>query len=239
MTTKTKKIFLISLLSLIGLSLFGYLALKVNHGFKQLKKDFAENLPSTYVLSSEDSSIIANRYRSKIEVVEVNNSKVRGPVSTVRFNSTYSIIIYKIALTGNISLDTAFHTKLKKVDRSVGYSYRIIGNRFFRFQYKSGEVSPPSKIYLTISDAPLNSLYSNDSLVYYHLSCENLSIRYSEKEPVDIFVEGNEGILGTYSIPMDLLFLKRNNGIYILLMTPLSRKAGIPSDLLYNIVFDK
>jgi hypothetical protein len=52
-------------------------------------------------------------------------------------------------------------------------------------------------------------------------------------------VEGNEGILGTYSIPMDLLFLKRNNGIYILLMTPLSRKAGIPSDLLYNIVFDK
>src|SRR5436190_5479635 len=239
MKDKRKKIFLICILSLIGLSLFSYLAFKVNHGFKQLQKDFAEDLPSTYVLSSEDSSIIANRYRSKMEVVEVNNNKVRGPVSTIRFDSTYSIILYKIALTDNISLDTAFHTKLKKVDRSVGYSYRIIGNRFFTFQYKAGKVPSPLRIYLTISDTPLNTLYSNDSLVYYHLSCENFSIRYSEKEPVDIFVGGNEGIFGTYSIPMDLLFLKRNNGIYILLMTPLNRKAGIPSDLLYNIVFDK
>jgi hypothetical protein len=67
--------------------------------------------------------------------------------------------------------------------------------------------------------------------------CDNLSIRYAKNDPIDIFVLGQEKLLGAATIvPMDLLFLKRDDALYLLIMTPNGPRLTIPPDLLYNVV---
>jgi hypothetical protein len=68
------------------------------------------------------------------------------------------------------------------------------------------------------------------------LRCKNFSIRYSEKGPIDIFVEAKESILGKMDVPVDILFLKRDRAVYLLLMSPNNPKEGILPNFLYNIV---
>jgi len=77
----------------------------------------------------------------------------------------------------------------------------------------------------------------NDSVISYHLMCDNFSIRYGEKEPIDIFVARKEEALGyKRRIPMDLLFLKRDSAVYMLIMIPDDPNSAIAPDLLYNVI---
>jgi hypothetical protein len=223
---------------IIGLCALGFVVFLVVNMFSEIDKGLAEHLPSTYTLRAEDSNLILNRYRGKLKVDEVYHSSVRGPVSFISFDKGYKLIIYKIDLAIDSSLKTIFNTEIKSMDRSMGYSYSIMENNiFFRFEHKAGPTRPVSKIYLTLTGDSLQSVVKNDSVISYHLLCDNFSIRYAENDPIDIFVVGKEKMLATTTvIPMDLLFLKRDGAIYLLIMTPNNPKSTIAPDLLYNVV---
>ncbi len=148
------------------------------------------------------------------------------------------IIIYKIDLIKDGLLKDVLHTNIESVDRTTGTVYTVINhNNFFQFQYQVGSAQPVSNIYLTLAGDSLKNLVQNDSVMSYHLLCKNFSIRYNKDGPIDLFVVGQEGMLATTTIiPMDLLFLKRDGAIYLLIMTPNDPKSPIPPDLLYNVV---
>lgn len=216
-----------------------YLIFKIVNAFGDNARAFAEDLPITYSLAAEDSNLIAVKYRSKITVNKVLNSKVRNSISLVTFDQKYSLIFYKIGLSKDISLKTLINTQIKSVDRSTGYTYSVVDNNFFRFQYKAGIVKPASQIYLTLSGDSLQTIAKNDSTVSYHLLCSNLSLRYTEEEPIDIYVAGQQKAFGrTVKIPMDILFLKRNRAVYLLLLVPNNPDASIAPNLLYDITTD-
>ena len=199
---------------------------------------FDEDLPSTYILSSQDSNLIAEKYRSNIKVLEVRNSKVRNSISLVSFGNDYSIFIYKLNLKSNIKLSQLLKTEMKDVDRTTGETYNIFGaNNYIKFQYKTGSPDSVSNILLTFAGDSLKTIAKNDSIISYHLICSNLSLRYSETAPIDIFVVGKEGSLGrTTPIPLNILFLERGEVVYLLIMTPTDSKYSIPPSLLYNII---
>jgi len=54
----------------------------------------------------------------------------------------------------------------------------------------------------------------------------SLSLRYFKDAPTDIFIKGNEFLGFSSSIPIDILFLKRNKEVYLLLMTPIDLKRS-------------
>jgi hypothetical protein len=228
----------IIIVSIAVLGVFIFLGLKIYHGFLNTQGALTEVLPSTYSLTSEDSNLIGEKYRDKLEVNEVYQSKIRNPVSLISFDKRYNLLIHKIHLSGNDSLNNFFHTEIKSVDRTTGVTYIVIDNNlFFQFQYKSEPIKAAQDIYLTLSGDSLQTVAKNDSIISYHLLCHNLSVRYAMKEPIDIFVIGKEKGLGTtITIPIDILFLKQNENLYLLLMTPIDSKSSIEPDLLYNIV---
>src|SRR5438046_81573 len=112
----TKSIFLICL---VGFLIF--IVIKVIEANSEMKQARAEELPSTYLLPLEYSNVIAERYRSMLDVKKVLNSKVRGPISLITFDQKYSLILYKIKLSKSDTLKKLFHSEVKSIDRSTGY----------------------------------------------------------------------------------------------------------------------
>jgi len=200
----------------------------------------ANDLPFTFSIPSDDSTIISKKYWNKIKVGKIANEKGRNPVSMLRFDKKYHLLIYRIDLTQNLELPDVLNNVNECVDRTTGIVYTVINlNDFCRFEYHASAATPASKIFLTLAGDSLQEV-KNDSAVSYHLICKNLSVRYSEEQPVDIYMVGTELLFGnTTRIPMDLLLLKRNAAVYLLIMMPDNPKATIAADILYNMVLDK
>ena len=223
------------------LVIVGWLVIKIINGISAVNNSMDDILPLTFILSREDSSLIASSYRSKLQVAKVYHFKGNEPVSIINFDNKYKLITYKINLITKNSLSDVISSENESVDRSTGYVYSIIENEIpFRFQIKDPRGLPVSKIYVTLAGDSIKDVIKNDSIYSFHLLCDNFSIRYGPASPVDIFLIGQERGLGfTTVIPLDLMFLKRNNAIFLLVMTPMDLKSGIRPELLYNIVAGK
>jgi hypothetical protein len=215
-----------------------FLTLKIIHSFKEIQKDLDQDLPSTYVITAEDSNLIAKKYLKDLKANRIVRSKVRGPVSLIYFDEAYHLIIYKLDLIKEASLGDLLHTAIESVDRTTGETYTVINyNDFFKFQLNVFPSKPASQIYLTLAGDSVQNVVKNDSVVCYHLLCENFSIRYAKNDPIGFFLVGQEKMPGaTTVVPMDLLFLKRDDAVFLLMMTPNSPTLTIAPDLLYNIV---
>jgi hypothetical protein len=216
------------------LILGGYLALKIIDGFKQNARAFDEDLPSAYSLPGDVSSIISKKYIHKIKVNEVLRSKVRNPISLITFDERYSLIIYKINLLENKSVKNLIDVVNNSTDRTTGVTYSVVNNNLFSFQYKAGGVPPAPKIYLTYSGDSLQTTVEGDSIKGYQLLFRNLSIRYSEHGPIDVFIKS----VNKANVPVHILFFNRNKSCYFLLMAPNDSGSNVNADILYKLVTD-
>jgi len=214
-----------------------FLIVRIINGFEDIQGSFSMDLPTTNSLPSEDSGILAEKYRAKLKVEEIINFKHRDHISVLLFNQRYHLIITKIALEKNASLKDILHETTESVDRTTGEVYSILDlDDSYEFQYRSSYIKPVSHIFITLSGDSLQSL-KNDSVTRYHLLCKNLSIRFADKEAVDIYMTGKEKLLmAKPDRSMDLLFLKRGLRVYILIMTPVNPEINLSPDLLNDIV---
>ena len=74
-------------------------------------------------------------------------------------------------------------------------------------------------------------------MIAYHVWCKNFSVRYGENVSVDIFVcIRSRGVGVSPIIPMDILFLKREENVYFLLLPASYYDQVVPPELLHNIV---
>jgi hypothetical protein len=214
-----------------------FLTIKIINGFKDIQDSFSNDLPFTNSLPTEDSSIISKGYWNRIKVDKIINFKQRDPISVLLFDEKYYLIINKINLEKEKSLQTILHKTIEDVDRTTGEVYSILDlDNSYQFQYRSSAIKPVSQIFLTLSGDSLNSVWS-DSIVSIHLIAADLSIRYADKSPIDIYVTGKELPLGfKIKRSVDLLVLKRGLQIYFLLMKPINSESKIAPELLYRIV---
>jgi len=198
-------------------------------------------LPSTYTVLPDDSGLIAKKYFDKFKVEEVFNSKSRGPVSYFLFDEKYRVAIYKILIKNNMMFNDSFHVKYEKVGETVGVEYRQLARHSFCLLYRGGANSPASQIFLTLGGDSILSVAKNDSIIGYHLLCHDFSIRYTGDEPNDILFQPKDDFEDTEGIPisLDILFVKRNGAVYLLLMAPVDRKVSIDPQLLYKMVTEK
>jgi hypothetical protein len=200
------------------------------------EKAMSEGLPLTHTLISGDS-IFAKGYWPEIKVNGVHQSKVRFPFSFLSYQDKYDIVIHRVEASKNLTIRIAENVV---TDVSPSISYTILeDNKYYRVDYKSGKIPPVSDLNLVLNGVSIRKIIENDSALAYCLKCRNMSVTYGKSEPVDIFIEGQREIIGTATIPMDLLFLKRNGFLYIVILTPLNSKDAIPCWLLYKLIMDK
>lgn len=229
-----KKYKIIALIGIAAIVL--YFCFQVLYGLFGFSKDIKEVLPSTYVLTPTDSALFASNI-SKLKVHEIKHSTQRLPISLLYFDNKYAIIRYQIPLHAQKNaLRSLIHFRQKNLKRSDGYSYQIAFINDIESQTRAGKRIPPSEIYLTIAGDSLSTTLQNDSLLSFHVALSNLSIRYSENDPIDIHLGQRESSDSSVKISADILFLTRNNCLHLLVMTPNNPDALIDPSLLYKLV---
>src|SRR5215475_14532331 len=142
---RNRKAFTISTMALIAAGLIIFLAIKVKNGFSDMQESFNNDLPATYTIPEEDSTIIAKTYWSKLNAESIINFRQRFPISILTFDKIYYLIINKIQLNKDISLKEAIHKTDENTDRTTGEVYSIFNLGYSRqFQYRSSVTGPIS-----------------------------------------------------------------------------------------------
>ena len=81
------------------------------------------------------------------------------------------------------------------------------------------------------------NVYSKNFISYY-LPVNSFSLRYSEKEPIDIFFGGNETLIGRETYPLMISFYKIHKSLYVLLLIPDNTEMNLDGALLGKIMND-
>ena len=225
------KIIIYSLL----LSVVLYLTTITWINIRRINQSNQQQLPSSDLLSSEYLSLIIKKEQSKIKVDQVYESKTRNPLAKLYFGDSDILFITKINTIKNISLSNIETSEITNATESKGKVYNVLTNGSYLFEYRSKNIDIISGIYLTYSGDSLTTVISNDSILSYHLLCKNSSIRYSQDGPIDMILSGTQQPFGIMSVCADILFIKRNNALYVLLMIAKSNTVIKPRAL-YDIV---
>jgi hypothetical protein len=126
----------------------------------------------------------------------------------------------------------------EKSEAAVGYTYSSLGIEYlnYNFNVKAGGALPSSEVYLQYYGGNIEPTCSNDSLLGYHFKGKNISIRYGKTEIADVLLEGEEMAFGkTRKIDLDVVFVKRYQDLYMLVLSGNDREIAVDPDLLCKI----
>jgi hypothetical protein len=196
-------------------------------------KAMNQRLPSTYRLRSEDSLLFNEENRRKLAVVEVQNSTVRHPVSLITYDGEYSLIVHPLDVVPNSLYKGSFVVEEESTDASNGVAYAVVDNNAFKFKYAVKANPAVSQVYLTLHGDSVQQVMQNDSMVCYSLRCKDLSVRYGKDNPVDLYVKADKFF--SSGVPMSVLLYRKNNSLYVLLLSP-NKKKNLDPQLLPGLV---
>lgn len=202
---------------------------------RKINQSKYEELASSDSLSSEYLNLITKENQTKTRVDQVYLSKIKNSLAKLYFEDSNVLFIYKIGSVRNISLSKIAHNEINNATESKEKVYSILTNGSYQFEYESKNVDSISAIYLTCFGDSLTTVISNDSILSYHLRCKNSSIRYSKNGTIDMLLEGTQRPFGIASVSADILFIKRNNLLYVLLLIA-KPETMIKPRALFNIV---
>lgn len=238
MKKKRAYLYLIIVLSILATCLIWYAVTNISKVALQHEKSSAENLPSAYSLSKEDSILIPKKILNKLNGIEVRKSKVRNPVILGFYDEKFRLAIFKIDLLSKASLKEMLKLDKEDVNQTTGVTYHVLENFNNAIWYKSGETNPISSIEATYWGDSIQT-NANDSISSHYLLCKNLSIKYDPKQPIDIYLTGREMFLGRIApFSLNILFLKRGQSVLVYILTPANKKAQLSPDMLFDFVRD-
>lgn len=161
-------------------------------------------------------------------------SKHRNLVTEFHNNQFY-ILIYKLG-TSNKLLLSDIYEKYNFSKRPMNSWYTDAStNRELQLQYKLGNVEEISSLYFALYGDHTQTLKKNDTVAYYYSIFKNFSIKYQAEEKVDIYgrVKGNSQ---DSKMPLEIMFLKRNNNLYFILLTNRNDSINLDPNALYNLI---
>lgn len=230
-----KEIF--TFIGIVSLFLFVILVKKL---YNLNEEAFEEDLPTTYKMTKEDSSLIPAQYYHRLRTTRVLNTKFRSHITELNFDKKYAIFIYKLDSLGQISLSDSINLTNANVSQSNLISYSVIDVSYYTFKFKAGrDIKNPSRIFLTFSGDSIPQSVITDSIISYNFRLSSMSIKYREQAPVDILIEGKSDGFSKLNISTNVLFLKKNRSTYFLMMTSDDTKISLPFNALYLIATGK
>lgn len=166
-------------------------------------------------------------------------NKNRSPISQYIFEKIYHIDLYKLKIADTLPLKALIIENQKNEHITYGWPYNIIDS------YNSYQIScrvffrdTVSKIYLNLFGNRTHVIRKNDSLIDYYSLFRNFYIKYSPNGKQD-FYGSIKDTLSSVTVPIEIMFLRRNTNLYIILMTPIHNNVKlIPGTLLKLINSD-
>jgi len=173
----------------------------------------------------------------KLKLYITTNSPYRNPISEFYFDRNYYIEVYKIAIINDISLNKLVEEEFSDTEFRHGtYEGNASYNETpFFIGYKFGYPDAFEKVYFSLTGINSHIIKKNDSTAYYSSNFSKFSIKYKENGGPDFYGEmkpwNEDGHL-----PLELLFLRKNKALYIIILSVMNKGIRIDNNMLCKIV---
>ena len=169
-------------------------------------------------------------------------SNKRNPVSEFSYNNHYKVWIYKFpdpyrTSVKNVVKERYFGTEVTKfisyfnvINDSLGMS-----NEPINILYISGRLDKLTDINLNLSCKDCRTIEKDDTIAYYNLKLNNFSITNSLNGDNIIYADANDKL--KYKVPMELMFLKKSNSIYLIIMAVKGDNMELDQGMLHKLMF--
>jgi len=181
--------------------------------------------------NSEDGTSFSNQpykeYNKKFPKIEdlyfkgVWYSKTRSPIENFLYNDYY-VFLYKLPVTSDKSLDSVLKTTFANKDIISGIGYYELANYFtvnkpcnYNIRYRTGKPITGHNIYFTLDGENVTTLRKSDSIYCYYAELNNFTICYNKTDTVDFFGELKPARPAGISLPIQIIFRKKNNEFYL------------------------
>jgi hypothetical protein len=193
----------------------------------------------SYVIPQEYLNLFSDVNKVKMTSLRTVNIKFRNSISNIGYNKNYYIQIYKLDSTFNIPVREAINENYEFNHGYHDVPYDINEQYCAEFVYKLYRPTKPSKIYLSLSGNNTQILKKNDSIACYYSNFQNFSIKFQKDADDDIYAKANSDNFLTKEVPLEVLFLKRQKNLYLILMSVNDRAISLMPDMLYNLIIKR
>jgi len=187
---------------------------------------FSNEIPNGYL------QIFKPSIKKDLVLINTLKIKYRSPIATFYYDKRYYLQTYLI--------DSDFNSSLKKLhfesvydDGKADAYYSLIGLSNINYQYKLAMPEKISDIYLNLYGSTSQMIMKNDSIAFYTSNFNSLSIKYNRTEDNDIYCWGS---VNQKDVPIEILFLRKNLSLYLLIMSPTDRERPFSVNTLYNLI---
>ena len=185
-----------------------------------------------------DSTVIVPEYndlfikdaQSKLHLIGTEKSRNREIISSYRYDKRFGIFVFKVILSDFSSLKKIISYRNESSHRPWFGLYTPLGGYQYDMNMYAGKSVPVYSVTFQTSGDSIKPIAKNDSFYCYYYKFNTFSIHYNNR-PYDIVAKSNRS-----DIPASILFKKKGDFLYIILMTVEEGEEKMQPDLLYNIV---
>jgi hypothetical protein len=217
------------LLLLVGLTFFA------SCNIPDLNKTKARFPDSTMsILPKEYLQTLGITDTSQLKFINSEVFKYRSPAAAFHYLNKYYVQIEKLDSNSNISFSKNVHFELGETENISNAWYTNITHDALTVLYKLHIPEKTGQYFFSIGGIDTKLLLKNDSLVYYHSYFKNLSFKYKQSFDNDIYFRTEDDVDGY--LPLELLLLKKNKSIYLVIIASKDVRTALPNGFLYKII---
>lgn len=188
-----------------------------------------------------DSILFKKEELKNIKSNFVLKSTYRNDIKSFSYSKHNAIYYTKIDLLSDIPMDQFIWFREKSTSTTVMHTYNVFSsNGEYDFNILGEKTHIVNKVIFSLigNGKLLQRNVYNKNFVSYYLPVNSFSLRYGEKEPIDIFFGGNETLLGRETYPLMISFYKIHKSLYVLILISDKNEINLEGDLFGKIMND-
>jgi hypothetical protein len=179
---------------------------------------------------TEYNNLFTKEAQDKLQILATAKGRNREPCSSYVYDNSFNVFVFKVILTNNLSLKRIVNYK-----NGASYSNLFVANGGlpsfnFDMNINEGKISYVSKVNFKFDGDSIKSIINNDSLRCYYYRFNTFSISYNDGF-YDILAKADRS-----DIPASVLFKKKGNFLYVILMSVAKGKEEMEPQLLYSLI---
>lgn len=205
-------------------------AIKTNKEISQLDTNtVSENPPKEYL----------NLFRNKkaLKCISTITSKHRYLITEFT-DGQFDIQISKLDTMNSLQVSQVLNETFSTTEQSKNIYYTdYLPNKIVSINYRLGAKEKIDEVYFTLYGDNTRILKKDDTVAYYYSNFENFSIKYQKEGKIDIYGKAKGNSQGSKA-PLEVMFLKRNNNFYLILLTNKIHSSNLDLYALYNLIYN-
>ncbi|MDF2435360.1 MAG: hypothetical protein JWP44_4991, partial [Mucilaginibacter sp.] len=198
---------------------------------------YSRDIPKDYSQLFNDDVKLSLADDVKLSLSMTTYSKFRNPIAEFYYKKNYYLEIYRIAHVDTLSINNMVEEQFSSsTDYSLGDYLTNVSYRKtpFVIEYKLGVPDTLNKIYFVLGGINSHVLKKSNNIAYYSSNFSYFLIRYNKNGEKDFHgkVKDENDV---DNLPLELVFLKRNGNLYLIILTVLNKATKINEGMLYSL----